>query len=251
MRYAAKVAAYVSIALAFVAGPALAQGSSNTLNFTGGVQFTTYGGQLFIDFLRGGYYPPDVPGVGSAGDVYAGSSTGVFSGVSGTGTIQDLQVDDVTGFGAAVDPYSQRQQFLTIGGYTFSFGDLPFATIYGPITVAGGTGGTVVSFTVTGNVTGAGFGSGSTYTGLFTSQFTGETPAQVNDQLKPPNSDGTTYTPLTTFSASFTAASVTATPEPATWALMTPGLLGILGVARRRRGRGSAGGALAGAAFSR
>lgn len=230
--YKATSVAMITAATAAVATTASAQPFANVLNVVGQAQISSPGAgsgfPLFIDFLSGGAYPPGTVGNGSPGNVFSGATTGVFNSITGgsNGIIQDLVVS-AGGTTTTTNP-STATSFMTIGGYTFTFGSAPAGTTFGPVSLEDRTGGAIASFAVFGNVSGSGFAPGTTYEGLFTAQFVGLTSAQVLAQLN----GGQTQ--VVTFSANFGAPLNSVVPEPSTYALLATGL-GALGVAVRRR----------------
>ena len=226
--------ASVATAVAVTASAAQAQGPfANTLQVVGQAQITSAGagsGQpLFIDFLSG--VPlPNKTGNGVPGNVVSLTTTGAFMSVPfGTnGTIQDIEIGG-GGSPTTTNPMGNEASFMTLGGYTFSLTSAPNGSTFGPISLADQAGGAIGSFAVFGTVSGPGFSSPITYQGSFSTQFTGETAAQVFNQI---NNGGS---PIVSFSANFGApVNMNTVPEPSTYMLLATGL-GALGFAMRRR----------------
>jgi hypothetical protein len=224
-----KAAAVVALSVA-TAGAASAQ--TGLLNVVGQAQLssTSASAPLFIDFLTGANFPPTQTGIGTAGTVFAGNTTGIFAGVSGTGTMNDLTINAT---GTTINTVPAGQNLLTIGQFTFTLGPVLQGTggtiNFGPIVLEDRGGSAVADLNVQGRVSGGVCGNMMcTYTGIVTAQFAGQTSAQVFNAI----SNGQA-TPIVTFSANFAATQVI--PEPSTYALLATGI-GALGfVARRRR----------------
>jgi hypothetical protein len=224
-----KAAAVVALSVA-TAGAASAQ--TGLINVVGQAQLssTAASAPLFIDFLSGATFPPTQVGIGTPGDVFAGNTTGIFAGVSGRGTMNDLTINAT---GTTISTVPAGQNLLTIGQFTFTLGPvLPGAggnINFGPIVLEDRAGGAVADLNLQGRVSGGVCGNMlCTYTGIVTAQFAGQTAAQVFNTI----SNGQA-TPIVTFSGNFTATQVI--PEPSTYALLATGI-GALGfVARRRR----------------
>jgi len=212
---------------AAAAGVASAQ--SGLLNVVGQAQISSasVNAPLFIDFLSGATFPPTIPGP-TPGTVFAGNTTGIFAGVAGSGTMQDITLtpDGSTFLSPAVG-----STLLQIGAYTFQNGPvLPGAGgnfNFGPIVIEDRAGGAVADLNLQGTATGGACVPFCTYRGIVTAQFAGQTAAQVFNAINTGQS-----TPIVTFSANFTAAVV---PEPSTYALLASGIAALGVVARRRR----------------
>ena len=223
----------VAMAVAGIAMSALSAGaqSSGFLNVVGQLQVSSTPGAttpLNIDFLSGGAFPPGTVGFGVPGNVFAGTSLGIFSALTGTaGTMQDIAV---LGGGTSTVTVPAGSTLLQIGGYTFNFGVAPASggtAQFGPIALEQTATGVDTRITLRSTVTGGACTPFCTYDGILTAQFAGSTVEGLITQI-----NSGTPSPVVTFSANFNAAVI---PEPSTYVLLATGI-GALGlVARRRR----------------
>jgi hypothetical protein len=216
-------------ALAASAAPAQAQG--DRLNLTGSANLSNApgsgGAELFIDFLLNASTPnPNVPGTITAVETINGAFDPEITPGT-TGTIRDLTVSMSGVVGTPVN------NFVTIGGYSFTLNSTPEGNTFGPISLVDTGAGTSAFFGVFGTVTGGDFGTTSrNFTGIFTAQFSDMSPDEVFNAV---NSGGTL--PVG-FSAEFSVGSVV--PEPSTYLLLGTGIagLGLFGLRSRRRSTG-------------
>lgn len=221
---------YAVAALALGAGTAAAQ-PVGTFNFTGDLRLTLDEGSLFVDVLGG-----DADGFGliRARDF---SQTGDFVSVAGeTGTHIDF---------VPVPGSYDGTTLLTIGGFTFSLGNIlpgtfgaadcgapeaagqsctPPGTAFNLFNLSSAS--SIAGFRVDGQVADA---SGtSAFTGTFSTQFDTQSYQDVIAQVV---REGEL---TTSFSATFTATQ-SVVPEPASIALVATGLVAVAGLGARRR----------------
>ena len=216
-----RMAGASAIAVALVAGVAQPAVAQDKLNIVGTVDIFQAPagpiGNVVIDFLP--------PAGGGTGTVNAfGPQTGVFAIIPPL--LPGTNIDFV--FGPLPGTTTPPVPILTIGGFTFT------ATGFGPGNVPGqpfsltSSGGTVfATLNVVGTVTGPGIVGTQFFIGGYSTQFPNTTIADLIADI-----EAGTVIP-SSISASFET--VSAIPEPSTYALMATGLVGLLGAARLRR----------------
>jgi hypothetical protein len=224
--YVVKAVAVGLVAFGALTGAATSAEAQARLNFEGSAlvrdQPGSGGENLLIDFLLNGETAGPTNGTVVAVETISGEFTPEIS--AGTnGQIQDLVINTSGVVGAPVE------NFLTIGGYTFSLESTAEGNTFGPISLFGIGNSTTAAFGVFGTVMGPDFMDARNYQGVFTAQFAGQTPADVFNAI---NSGGTL--PVS-FSAEFIVAEAQVVPEPSTYILLATGLgaLGLVGLRRR------------------
>ncbi len=222
-------AAVLSLAALAITG-STASAQSGQISFTGGVTLSNFAGDLsgntlLIDFQN--------PIGGTTGTLQSAiGATGLFSGVV---TNTPAVVSDL--LATSTSATARSTPFLTFAGFTFSSptfvnaigGDLAF----GPVKLVQDANSTSASLALSGILSGPGVTAGQRFDGIFTTQFAGQTPAAVFNAI---NTGGQISNQGVSASFSYNISTV---PEPSTYALFAAGLL-VVGLARRRRVRGSA-----------
>ncbi len=248
-----------TVATAAVATAAAAQiAPGSTLTFTGTADATDVGlGGVFLNF---------VPRVVAA----QSGNTGSFASLDSRGAGVSGQIDDIrVGNGPQSIP-----NFLTLGGYRFTLTSLPtgpygqdacyidpapgqtctpYQSVQGNPSVNAGLSpffvenvesgnsdapiNSTAAFRVLGTVAGPG-GAMSDFVGTISASFIGLPYQYALYTLEQEGLQGLTFTGTFVAGASITGAAdggLAVVPEPATYALVAAGLVGIGGVARRRR----------------
>ena len=226
--YVVKAAAVGLVAFGALAGTATSAEAQARLNFEGSALVTDpnpapdVGGTLLIDFLVNGETAGPAAGTVYAVETISGEFTPEINAES-EGVIRDLVV---TPGGVAGTPIND---FLMIGGYTFSLESTAEGNTFGPISLFQVGGSTTAAFGVFGTVMGPDFMDARNYQGVFTAQFAGQTPTEVFRAI-----DRGTTVPVS-FSAEFIVAEAQVVPEPSTYILLATGLgaLGLVGLRRR------------------
>jgi hypothetical protein len=227
-----------AVAALTVVSASAANAQTGFINLVGQLQPSSTPGAttpLNIDILSGGSFPPTVTGFGTAGNVFAGTSTGFFAGLTGMmGTMNDIQIN---GGGTSVTtlPMTADNQLLQIGTYRFTFGPIIPATggtlAFGPITLEDTPTFADARINLRPIITGGVCVPFCTAEGGITAQFAQYAGTGGSVRLFNDINSGAVITPVT-FSANFTASVV---PEPSTYALLATGIGALAMVARRRR----------------
>lgn len=224
--YVVKAAAVGLVAFGALAGTATSAEAQARLNFEGSAlvrdQPGSMGENLLIDFLVDGEVSGTPTGTAYAIETINGEFTPEI-GVGTEGVIQDLVINT----GGVVD--APINDFLVMGGYTFSLTSAAEGNTFGPISLFQVGNSTTAAFGVFGTVMGPDFMDARNYQGVFTAQFAGQTPEDVFNAI---NTGGTL--PVS-FSAEFIVAEAQVVPEPSTYILLATGLgaLGLVGLRRR------------------
>lgn len=224
--YVVKTAAIGLVAFGALAGAATSAEAQARLNFEGSAlvrdQPGSMGENLLIDFLVNGNTSGTPTGTAYAIETINGEFTPEIT-VGTTGVLQDLVINTSGVVDAPIN------NFLVMGGYTFSLTSAAEGNTFGPISLFQIGNSTTAAFGVFGTVMGPDFMDARNYQGVFTAQFAGQTPADVFDAI---NSGGTL--PVS-FSAEFIVAEAQVVPEPSTYILLATGLgaLGLVGLRRR------------------
>lgn len=230
--YVVKAAAVGLVAIGALAGTATSAEAQARLNFEGSARVSdqpgSMGENLLIDFLVAGTTAGTPTGTVTAIETINGEFVPEIT-VGTQGVIQDLVINAGGVVGSAAGDPTPIDNFLVIGGYTFSLNSAADGNVFGPISLFEIGGSTTAAFGVFGTVMGPDFLDARNYQGVFTAQFAGQSAAQVFDAI---NSGGTL--PVS-FSAEFVVAEAQVIPEPSTYILLATGLgaLGLVGLRRR------------------
>lgn len=230
--YVVKAAAVGLVAFGALSGTATSAEAQARLNFEGsarvGDQPGSAGQNLLIDFLVAGTTSGTPTGTVLAIETISGEFDPEI--VVGTqGTIQDLVINSGGVVGSAAGDPLPVDNFLVIGGYTFSLNSTAPGNTFGPISLFEVGGSTIAAFGVFGTVSGGDFLTPRNYQGAFTAQFAGQSNATVLSTIQ-----GGGTLPVS-FSAEFVVAQAQVVPEPSTYILLATGLgaLGLVGLRRR------------------
>lgn len=225
--YVVKAAAVGLVAFGALTGAATSAEAQARLNFEGSADVRDPqpggGGEtLLIDFLVNGETAGTPTGTAYAIQTINGEFAGNIA-VGEEGVLQDLLVTTGGVVGAPIN------DFLTIGGYTFSLTSTAEGNTFGPISLFEVGNSTTAAFGVFGTVMGPGFMDARNYQGVFTAQFAGKSPEDVFNDIN------TGETLPVSFSAEFIVSEAQVVPEPSTYILLATGLgaLGLVGLRRR------------------